>query len=124
MMLLPLIGAFAVVSVGGQDRKPCRNNTEQVGSCFQLHGRISSYDGVPSFRIWKIGTDRMLGISASHRSVSQMPADLENELSSDSAIEAFGDFEVCPFTKERQGELQLVCAASASNVGRARENSL
>jgi hypothetical protein len=28
----------------------------------------------------------------------------------------YGDFEVCPFTPERKGEMQLVCIESASHV--------
>ncbi|MFZ3212287.1 MAG: hypothetical protein WA188_12310 [Terriglobales bacterium] len=28
----------------------------------------------------------------------------------------YGDFEVCPFTRERKGAMRLVCIESASNV--------
>src|SRR5215470_15097020 len=76
--------------------QPCKNNLEQVGECFKIHGRLSVYNGTPSFRIWRIGTSRMLGVSDSHSGVSQLPADLESKL--DWGVEIFGDFEVCPFT--------------------------
>jgi hypothetical protein len=28
----------------------------------------------------------------------------------------YADFEVCPFTKEKVGEMQMVCIESASNI--------
>jgi hypothetical protein len=28
----------------------------------------------------------------------------------------YGEFEVCPFTPERKGEMQMVCVESASNL--------
>jgi hypothetical protein len=31
-------------------------------------------------------------------------------------VEAWGDFEVCPFARERPGEMQMVCVESAKNV--------
>jgi hypothetical protein len=34
----------------------------------------------------------------------------------DFGVEATGDFEVCPFTEERAGEMQMVCVESAENV--------
>jgi hypothetical protein len=35
---------------------------ENAAACYWAHGRLSAYDGTPSFRLWKIGTRRILGI--------------------------------------------------------------
>jgi hypothetical protein len=31
-------------------------------------------------------------------------------------VEAYGDFTVCPFTKQKPGEMQMVCIESAEQV--------
>jgi hypothetical protein len=43
-----------------------------------------------------------------------MPESLTAKLDWDA--EAYGDFEVCPFTKERPGEMRMVCVEKAENV--------
>ncbi len=105
------------ISLGAQKPKKeqrCRNNSEQVGECFKVHGRLSAYNGNPSFRIWRIGTARLLGVSDAHAKISQFPSDLEDKL--DWGVQVFGDFEVCPFAKETKGAMQFVCIAAASNL--------
>jgi len=68
-------------------------------------------------RLWPVGTARMMG-------VSDGPAinDAENHIypkairftSGDETI--YGDFEVCPFTPKREGEMQFVCIESAKHL--------
>jgi hypothetical protein len=111
VMAAPL-GAFA----GGQPprERACKNNSEQVAPCFTIHGRLNYWEGNPSARIWRVGTHRILGVSDAHADVQQMPPGLEKKLAWDIFI--FGDFEVCPFTKEEPGVMQFVCIASASHL--------
>lgn len=97
-----------------ESQQPCKGNPYQVAPCFKVHGRLMYYMGAPSPRIWWIGTKRILGVSESHAEVRQMPKSLREKLKLDEAI--YGDFEVCPFTKERPGEMQFVCIESASNL--------
>ena len=33
-----------------------------ASSCYWTRGRLSFYNGTPSFRLWKIGTHRLIGI--------------------------------------------------------------
>src|SRR5262245_26504221 len=90
--------------------RACSENPEIVGSCFDVHGRLSFWNGTPSARIWRVGTSRMLGI---HR--DELPVELASRISSFDT-EAWGDFRVCPFTKERPGHMQMVCIESWCNV--------
>ncbi len=60
-------------------------------------------------RIWRIGTSRILGV---HDDI--MPESLTTKMDWDT--EAYGDYDVCPFTPERRGEMQMVCIEGAENV--------
>jgi len=93
------------------DRKDiCEQSPAVVAKCFVVHGRLSFYNGAPSARIWKIGTKRILGV---HNSV--LPGELGLKMGNFNT-EAFGDFRVCPLTREQPGVMQIVCIASAKNV--------
>lgn len=75
------------------------------------------YNGSPSVRIWKVGTNRLLGVSEGRFALpgySNLPKEFVEML--DSGKEIFADFIVCPFTQEKPGEMQLVCVESASNI--------
>jgi hypothetical protein len=65
----------------------------------------------------------MLGISEQRFFVDgfrNVPEDIENTLNEDVAI--FGDFVVCPFTRSKTGEMQLICIEEGKNlVVRKRE---
>lgn len=87
----------------------CKSDPDIIGACFTIHGRLSAYNGTPTMRIWRIGTDRMLGV---HDDI--MPERLT--LKMDWGVQAFGDYEVCPFKKQREGEMQIVCIENAKKV--------
>jgi hypothetical protein len=67
------------------------------------------YNGGTPYHIWRIGTDRMLGVRD-----SIVPESLATSLTWGNA--AFGDFYVCPFTKELPDAMQFVCVESARNI--------
>jgi hypothetical protein len=95
----------------------CAAAPNLVGPCFSVRGRLSLWNGTPSARIWRVGTKRILGVSDSRciePDCRQLPADILAALDWDTEI--FADFLVCPFTKERPGVMQFVCAESARNV--------
>ena len=113
--VLLVLGAILLASLSfAESERPCKANPYQVAPCFRVRGRLMYYMGAPSPRIWRIGTKRILGVSESHPQVRQMPKSLQEKLKLDEAI--YGDFEVCPFEKERPGHMQLVCIESASNL--------
>lgn len=83
-----------------------------------VHGRMQAGNGTPSVRIWRVGTKRMLG-------VPEVPVDGDPDVASlphviyetnilDQAV--FADFVVCPLTKEKPGEMQMVCVESATHL--------
>ena len=90
----------------------CKGNPEVVGSCYETRGRISVYNGTPSIRMWKVGTNRMLGIVPSENEI--MPDIIKKHI--DFGTEIFGDFVVCPFTEEKPGYMQMVCIESGKNI--------
>lgn len=96
----------------GVDWITCKNDPDVVAACFSVRGRLSFYNGGPSTRIWRVGTHRMLGV----------PSEIIRENVSDALgpkpfdTEVYGDFKVCPFTKEKSGAMQMVCIESASGL--------
>lgn len=121
-MVLPVLGTQA-----GKDMTipPCKSSPKLVGECFVLHGRMAFYNGTHNVRIWPIGTHRLLGVEYVPGSVENptdehpdgvywMPVELSN--TSTFGVAIFGDFEVCPLSNEKQGEMQLVCVESAKHM--------
>ena len=95
----------------------CAKEPHPAGPCFKLHGVLFAANGVPSFRIWRTGTKRILGVHDSEDPL--MPKPLHDRLfesgnAFDSRVSA--DFLVCPCTRERKGWMQMVCIESASHV--------
>jgi hypothetical protein len=93
----------------GAGCQTCKKDPDIVGSCFTVHGRLFLANGSPSYRIWRIGTHRIFGV---HDSI--VPEAIALNLTWENA--AFGDFYVCPFTGQRDGEMQFVCVESASKI--------
>ena len=97
--------------------KSCRQHPQLVGKCFTVHGRLSVYNGAPAMRIWKLGTKRMLGISEQRFAVQgfrNLPETIQNQINQD--VEIFGDFVVCPFTRPKAGEMQMVCVEEGKSL--------
>lgn len=98
-------------------RRICAKQPSLVGPCFNIRGRLALYNGNPSARIWKVGANRLFGVSQSRciePECPRMPADLRNMLKWEEAI--FGDFRVCLFTESKPGHMQFVCIESAKNL--------
>jgi hypothetical protein len=78
---------------------------------------LSIYNGAPAMRIWRVGTKRMLGVSEQRFAVEgyrNVPETIQSQLNQD--VELFGDFLVCPFTRPKAGEMQLVCIEEGKNL--------
>jgi hypothetical protein len=106
---------FAIPAFG-QSRN-CKSNPKLVGSCYIVHGRATFGAGTPALRIWLIGTHRMLGVTAGPvADDADNPIAPRNMLVDPNVQGVFGNFEVCPFTPERKGEMQMVCVESAKNL--------
>ena len=139
-LLLPMIAvALAAQAVPGQrapqsaasepapapQRKiPCKT-PENASMCYWTRGRLAFYNGNPPYRVWKIGTRRVLGIFSGP--AIWPPRDQRDQLSPALPvnIEAvfnppnnriFADLEICPLEAERSGWMQAVCIESAKDV--------
>jgi len=92
--------------------RACKERPEVVDQCYMTRGRFAVYNGNPSFRIWKVGTNRLLGVREGSPEDPMMPHELFYGIDA----RVFADFLVCPLTKERPGWMQMVCVQSAENI--------
>ena len=147
-MRYAMIAALAVCSVAAQafpqatpKRKiPCKT-PENGASCYWTRGRLTFYNISVSYRIWKVGTKRILivysgpstypprGATALDATNPEFPANLEKVYEAEYKYRVaikdaipewpdpvFADFEVCPLEPEHKGEMQAVCVESAKNI--------
>lgn len=122
VLLVSLWGQNALQHVARR-KIPCKT-PENASACYWTHGRLSFYNGTPSFRLWKIGTRRILGIYSGPDAEKrdeldnehpEFPANVErvfNPLSN----QIFADFEICPLEPEVAGTMQAACIESAKNL--------
>ena len=94
----------------------CRGNPRVVGACYLVHGRLSLGADSARLRLWPIGTKRMLGVTAGPRIDDADDPISPQTLKVTPGDDVYADFELCPFTPQRKGEMQLVCIESASQV--------
>ena len=90
----------------------CKTNLNIVDDCYETRGKVFAANGNPTFRVWKVGTKRILG--AVYSETPFAPEKLSPYLTF--GIDIFGDYLVCPFTKEKLGHMQFVCIESANNL--------
>ena len=80
--------------------------------CFWVHGRLFAANGAPTFRIWPIGTRRILGVVGrddSGEAKTILPEPVRALIVSDTdAVEVYGDFHVCPLQPDRPGWMRFV----------------
>ena len=111
----------ALLSGGMAEAEPaegCRASSKLVGACFTVHGRLSAWNGNPTFRIHASGTKRMLGVDAPDGDPEHaLPAPLEALVTPDAfQVDVDADFLVCPFTADRPGHMRFVCIADAAGM--------
>ena len=82
--------------------------------------------GTPSFRLWKIGTHRMLAIYSGpsvdfavedlgDNEHPEFPANIQRVFRP-TKNGIFADFEVCPLEPEKPNVMQAACIESAKNI--------
>ena len=119
-ILVVTLGCLATAnwSIAAPQTKKCKGSERLVGDCFMIHGRMQAGNGTPSVRIWRVGTTRMLGVPEGDvdgdPDVASLPDVIYNTNIRDQVV--FADFVVCPLTKEKPGEMQMVCVESATNL--------
>ena len=103
-LLLLTITAQAASAKGGS----CKDDPDLIGPCFRLHGKLFVANGTPSARILRLWTKRVLGVSEFYK--GYMPEAFERRLTWDDIV--YGDYVLCPFSREESGEMQQVCIQS------------
>jgi len=105
--------------IAATPKPPCKGNPQLFADCYSVRGRVRFYNRNPSFRIWIIGTKRVLGLSE-HWSTTysrDWPIVPENLITlMNPWDDVFGNFLVWPFTKYTPDWMQFVCVESASNL--------
>lgn len=106
------LGFASAGSAIAQDR-PCESHAVQA--CYVMHGGLLTANGTPSFRIMVGDAGRMLGIAGGEE--PPLPDAVRKALAPDMfSNRLLGDYMVCPQTEEHQGQMQMVCVKSASNL--------
>ena len=97
----------------------CKTSPKLVGPCFVVHGRLSVANGYWNHRIWPVGTQRMLAVVDSQDRYDEntvpLPSRIRKALETPET-QVFADYEVCPLTRDRPGEMRHVCLAGASRI--------
>jgi hypothetical protein len=124
-IILCALAAQAVPQNTAQRKIPCKT-TENAASCYWTHGRLGVYNGNPSFRVWRIGTRKIVGIHSGPDAQRHDPLDGEHpefpanmrkvEPGLTEGHRIFADFEICPFAPQRPGEMQFGCIESVKNI--------
>ena len=140
-IVLALVLSVTAMLAKPQDKAarkiPCKT-PENASMCYWTRGRLSFYNGNPAYRIWKVGTKRILGVHSGPHAERidpldnehpEFPSNLERVFESETKRNeekkqfapyligpVFADYEVCPLEPEVPGEMQSVCIESARNI--------
>ncbi len=89
-----------------------------VAPCFTVHGQLRAANGTPTFRIWRLGTKRILGVDdGDDNETPWMPAPIKQAFGKNAFDKlVYADFKVCPLSKQKPGWMQFVCITNARHV--------
>jgi hypothetical protein len=114
-----LLAALLLVlqqNCSAEGQAKCHGNPKVVGPCYSVHGRLSRGADTIQLRLWPVGTHRMLGVSDGPKINDAENPIYPKTITVADVDEVYGDFEVCPFTPEREGEMRFVCIESATHL--------
>ena len=87
-------------------------------NCHWVGGRLSAYNGTPTFRIWPRGTNRLLGVvsrSGAAEGADVLPPKVRRMRPSFDR-NVWGSFRVCPLTADRAGWMRRVIVVDARGL--------
>jgi hypothetical protein len=87
-------------------------------NCRWVEGRLSAYNGTPTFRIWPTGTKRLLGViarSGEAEGTDVLPARV-SKLAPSFDRDIWGSFRVCPQTPNRAGWMRMVVVVDGRSL--------
>jgi hypothetical protein len=105
----------------------CRPSASVREPCFSVRGRLSVWNGAPTFRLHPNGSKRLLGVVGGDGDPAS-PTVLTPALRAAMTPSAPGDllpvtasFRVCPLAPDRPGRMRPVCIADASQIAPAAD---
>jgi hypothetical protein len=118
------LSALLVWSLGSSALGGTFKHDAPPGQCRTVHGRMAIYNGTFSFRIWAIGTHRMLRVvdaqGDNFNDLGKLPPPLARAMGrfQDNlwGHAVFADFRVCDFTNVRPGVMQSVNVMDARHI--------
>jgi hypothetical protein len=117
ILLVFALSAHVAVAEERPSSKPCREHPALAAPCFTVRGRMRVYNGTPSFRIWPIGSHRLLLVSEGRfrlEGYESLPKSIADKVST--STDLYATFQVCPFTPQEPGVAQLICVDSAETM--------
>lgn len=114
-LLLATFVVLTAASLSAQQGRLCKGNPKVVDQCFKIHGRVRVVNGAGTV-IWHIGTDRLLEVEDEELVPDNFSKAMYKKAGDAYGRDVFGDFEVCPLTQSKEGEMQMVCVESASHL--------
>lgn len=118
-VFLLLAGLLLAASAQANEMAQCRTSPKLTGPCFTVHGRFSIANGWLNHRIWPVGSHRVLAIvdstGAYDENAVPLPQSLHKALSKPDT-DVFGDYTVCPLTREKPGVMRHVCLVKAAHL--------
>jgi hypothetical protein len=94
---------------------PCTQTN--FGKCFSIHARYAVYTGDGMEELWPVGTHRLLWAASGTDQLDALLRDHESD------FYIFGDFVVCPLSKEIPGEMRHICIQKMRNLKRVKRKS-
>ena len=80
------------------------------GKCFSIHARYAVYTADGMEVLWPVGTHRLLWATSGTEQLDTLLGDRPSDFF------IFGDFDVCPLTREIPGEMRHVCIKEMKNL--------
>jgi hypothetical protein len=98
----------------------CEHSQLRVGECLEIHGRLSVYNGGGLFRIWPVGTHRLLAVVGADGSCCDDKALLRPQIDKLMSTAPWttwicANWRVCPITRQALGVMQHVCIQRAEH---------
>lgn len=116
-LTLPILLALTASSIAARAEP---HAPAPAANCFWVHGRLSAANGAPTFRIWRIGTKRVLGVvdaEGGSDSAAILPDSVRTLVAPDAfKVYVMGDFRVCPLAADRPGHMRMVRVVEARRL--------
>ena len=114
-LLLAALFMFGPVRAVPQHQSGSPNQRpDSLGPCRTVHGRLGRVNGAVLYKLWVVGTKRIMGIDT-------VPGWLGSTMTRQH-VKVFADFVICPLTPLRPGEMQLVTVDTAMHVVLVHDN--